>query len=662
LVPAVQKQLQEGLRKLAKMRETVDNNSPEIDSKNIDHQLKGRIDIISSLLKQAEFLEQWPYHAQAEHALFILIQSVELLSREHLAIRHAFARKTLSPYKVGLLHLSHYEYKYFLKMLPTFSDEKFMTRFNQALQPGLLQQMSDIRHHIMASTRLKEPIAKTINNLGHSAREIAILSSKLINPLINLIHTIDQEEESKRQIRNKNVIIRLIIWPLLFLLACALLFRKLFQLIHHLHDRLATIPSMIGQLIQNPGDQGLLKEFKDDELLGRFYQAVDGLIVNQLEYQKDLEEQHRHTISLVDSLDEMLLVIDPSGIIQLVNRTVCNYLNYSPQELVGSHISKILSNRRSNSREDDSLKELYSSDQLICWAQEQQLNDVAAVLQTADKSEAMVQVILNSSLYINADKKVIEIIITARLAEESKMLELLNDQTAQLVQTAKLASIGEMSASIGHEINNPTTIILGKLAAMKGECQDENSKLSNMIDSATLHANRIDRIIKGLKQLSHSSSSENLTESIYLSDLIEGTLSICREKFKSHGVSMKVTIPIDIINIECNQVQLSQVLLNLFNNSYHAVEQCATKEISLTASMTGGNNVRILIEDSGPGIPEDIKVKLFTPFFTTKKKGVGTGLGLSISRRIITKHGGTIELDQSVKQTRFIITLPTIQS
>ena len=154
---------------------------------------------------------------------------------------------------------------------------------------------------------------------------------------------------------------------------------------------------------------------------------------------------------------------------------------------------------------------------------------------------------------------------------------------------------------------------------------------------------------------------KTLPQKIKLSSLILETLSLCRERFTNQGVQLDLVAEdtYEAIEIECRSVEISQVLLNILNNAYYAIENNKDKWIRINVSETE-DQVEISITDSGEGISKEIQEKIMQPFFTTKEIGKGTGLGLSISKGIIDQHNGKLYLDTASANTRFVLCLPKV--
>jgi signal transduction histidine kinase/putative methionine-R-sulfoxide reductase with GAF domain len=229
----------------------------------------------------------------------------------------------------------------------------------------------------------------------------------------------------------------------------------------------------------------------------------------------------------------------------------------------------------------------------------------------------------------------------------------------KLLHTSKMSSLGEMSSGIAHEINNPLAIIHGKSHQIRRQIEKGNPqsseliKLTHDIDHTVL---RISKIIKGLRSFSRDGDQDPFELRSILS-LLDDTISFCASRFKHHDIELDFSaVPADL-KIHCRPSQISQVLLNLLNNSFDAVQSLSERWIKIGA-LDETSHISISVTDSGHGIPENIRDKILEPFFTTKEVGKGTGLGLSISLGIIKSHGGTLEIDGNAKNTRFLIRLP----
>lgn len=243
---------------------------------------------------------------------------------------------------------------------------------------------------------------------------------------------------------------------------------------------------------------------------------------------------------------------------------------------------------------------------------------------------------------------------------ESKT-QLIIEQRSRLEFSAKMSTLGEMAGGIAHEINNPITVISSINRIMRKSMekgiidQEVYIKCYDDIDKTII---RISKIISGLKIVSRDGSNEEFQlEKTY--DIFNDIMVLCAEKFKNQRVELKINLddPAYQTILNCSRVQLSQVFLNLLNNSYDAIEDLPEKWIRVDCENDDGRLI-LRFSDSGPGIAKDLQEKIFQPFFTTKVIGKGTGLGLSISNSIVKAHNGDFTIDNTSKNTCFVIVLP----
>jgi len=316
--------------------------------------------------------------------------------------------------------------------------------------------------------------------------------------------------------------------------------------------------------------------------------------------------------------------------------------------------------------------------------------------------------ILNASIAeIEAQKKIIEDSknqINRSLIEvdrQHKLLEIKNKELnvamhdlkeaqQQLIMSEKMASLGQLTAGVAHEINNPINFVSANIKPLKEDLADiiesihdyerviKNNDLDaffaetkaqnkakdlaftlkevqHLLKGIEDGAMRTSEIVKGLRNFSRL--DQNVVKQVSIHEGLESTLAILHSAYKDR-VKIEKTYG-ELPKVACLPGEINQVFMNIISNAIHAIKGEGTVSIR---TLHVEENVIITIRDTGSGMTEAVRYKIFEPFFTTKDVGKGTGLGLSISYGIIKKHQGTIEVMSKVNDgTTFIITLPIKQ-
>ena len=290
------------------------------------------------------------------------------------------------------------------------------------------------------------------------------------------------------------------------------------------------------------------------------------------------------------------------------------------------------------------------------------------------------------SLLIAEQKVQLEKEVEERTAELKQSLKDLKAMQSQLVQQEKMASLGELTAGIAHEIQNPLNFVnnfseVNKelLSEMKeeierGNLEEAKSLAGNVINNQEKineHGKRAESIVKGMLQ--HSRSSSGVKETTNINALVDEYARLAyhgmRAKDKSFNVTLNTSFDERIGNVNVIPQDIGRVILNLLNNALYAVsekrKQTVDKYEPVVSISTGksGDKILISVKDNGNGIPDKVLDKIFQPFFTTKPTGQGTGLGLSLSYDIVKAHGGEIKIVSIEGQgAEFIIQLPVYLS
>ncbi len=233
--------------------------------------------------------------------------------------------------------------------------------------------------------------------------------------------------------------------------------------------------------------------------------------------------------------------------------------------------------------------------------------------------------------------------------------EELKKSQSQMLQAAKLASLGELAGGIAHEINNPLQILLGHIALLQ-----QGKDIEHRIEIIRSQVQRISQITRQLVSFSRSVPEELSHELVNVNWAINEIIALVDYQFKNRGIDFDLRFSEDIPPLDSNKNYMQQAFLNLLINAKDAMPN-GGKMIISTEFVNGKINIRFT--DSGSGIKKENLVKIFEPFFTTKEPGKGTGLGLPITRGIVRKFGGEIKVDSIEGQgTTFSIVLPVLRT
>jgi PAS domain S-box-containing protein len=235
----------------------------------------------------------------------------------------------------------------------------------------------------------------------------------------------------------------------------------------------------------------------------------------------------------------------------------------------------------------------------------------------------------------------------------------LDEQRALVLDKVKLLALTEMANGMSHEINNPLAIlemIHGKLARILTKGNYSEEVLQDTLNKMHSAMHRIGFIVSALRKFIERPIDER-KESIDLTSLINEILALSKEKMIQSGIELSVKTSGLPFNIFGQSGEIRQVVYSLLSNSFDAVANSPKATVGISTDYFE-NFVRIIIQDSGPGVPKELMSKLFQPFFTTKDVGEGQGLSLSVAKGIINSHGGRIFYDPSSELTSFVIELP----
>lgn len=397
---------------------------------------------------------------------------------------------------------------------------------------------------------------------------------------------------------------------------------------------------------------------------GFFYAIVELLrtrreIALEMAERKRAEEAVRASEAnyreLVQGANSIILRMDAQGRVTFANQFAQQFFGYAQEQMLGRHVVGLIVPERDSDGHDlsETIQNLYRRPESFATHENENMraNGDRVWIAWTNRPLYDVQGAVAEILCIGND-------VTARRKAEQALAE----QRRKIAEVSRLTSLGVMAGSLAHEVNNPLAIIAlagEQLERIQLQPELNREQLHLCVERINRHTSRIERIIRSLRTLSQDGSQETLRP-MALQTIITDVLEVCQVRFAGKNIILQPPPESMAVEIECRPTEIAQVLLNLLNNAYDAIEAHDQKWIRLEID-NRQDDITLSVIDSGPGVPNEIRSRLMDPFFTTKEPGKGTGLGLSISKRIIESHGGRLLLQTGHPGACFTIHLPKRQ-
>lgn len=370
----------------------------------------------------------------------------------------------------------------------------------------------------------------------------------------------------------------------------------------------------------------------------------------------DVTEQTRReaeNTALLDTAVDAIIMIDEGGRIETFNRAATDLFGFQPQEILGEPVARLMPEPHS-SRHDEYMRRYMKTG-------EKRIIGIGRELEAVHKSGRRIPIYLAvSEILLQGRRRFTGII--RDISQQRADREALAEQRERLAHVGRLSTMGEMTASIAHEINQPLTAISmyaqSGLKLLERETPDL-TRLAAALDKLNTQSLRAGAIIERIQRFARA--QENQRQYAGVNDLLKDLVKLAEGDARIHDVVITFDLADGLPSVYCDPIQIQQVALNLIRNAIDAMKEIGCRHgnaLCITSRALQNGRLEVAVTDQGPGVATDQIDKLFKPFHTTKKDGMG--MGLSICRTIITEHGGDLQFrnNNDGPGATFYFTLP----
>jgi two-component system sensor kinase FixL len=356
-------------------------------------------------------------------------------------------------------------------------------------------------------------------------------------------------------------------------------------------------------------------------------------ITNLKVVQQDFLSSEAHLKSILETIPDAMIVIDERGVMQSFSAAAQRLFGYSPDEVVGHNVKKLMPSPYRESHDGYIARYLETGDKRIIG--------IGRVVVGERKDGSTFPMELNVGEMKSGDRRYFTGFVrdlTERQETEARLQEL----QSELVHMSRYTALGEMASALAHELNQPLSAIVnymkGGRRLLEQKTDAESVMIREAMEKAAEQSLRAGEIIRRLREFVARGETERQVESIR--KIVEEASALALVGAKELGVRVRFHFDPALDSVMADRVQIQQVMLNLLRNAIDAMSDTARRELAVSTRTIGEDMVEVRIADTGTGISPEIASRLFQPFVTSKPQGMG--IGLSISRSIIESHGGQI--------------------
>ena len=364
-----------------------------------------------------------------------------------------------------------------------------------------------------------------------------------------------------------------------------------------------------------------------------------------------LGEDKLHRV--IDTARDGMIVIDASGTVLLYNAACERLFGYPAQDVLGNNVRMLMTQRDRKSHDTYIRNYLRSGKAKVIGIG----RDVTG--RRKDGSTVPMRLSVGE---LRDDGGVAYFIGTLHdLTETLRARARIEELQSELMQVARASAVGEMGSALAHELTQPLAAVVGFVeasAALIRRGDGETPEVHEYMDQAVAQSLRAGAVVRMMREFTGRGDTERTVEDI--NAVVEEICELATLGTASDGIDLELNLAPGLPLVLIDHVQIQQVVLNLVRNGIDALGDCGTGTITV-ATAPGSDMVEVVVADDGPGLPEEVRKRVFEPFVSTKPDGIG--IGLSICRTIVEAHGGTIALDTGMRRgTRFRFSVPVFEA
>ncbi len=339
---------------------------------------------------------------------------------------------------------------------------------------------------------------------------------------------------------------------------------------------------------------------------------------------------------VIDSALDGMIVIDASGTVLLYNAACERLFGYAAEEVLGNNVKVLMT--QSDRKHHDTYIQNYLRSGMA------RVIGIGRDVTGRRKDGSTVPIRLSVGELRDDDDAPLFIGTLHDLTEALRARERIEELQSELMQVARASAVGEMGSTLAHELTQPLSAVTGFVEASAALIDQSDAevpaRVREYMDQAVAQALRAGAVVRLLREFTSRGDTERSVEDI--NEVVEEICKLTTLGTAGDGIDLDLNLAADLPPVLIDHVQIQQVVLNLVRNSIDALRDCETRTISV-ATLPKGDMVEVVVSDNGPGLPEEVRARVFEPFVSTKPDGIG--IGLSICRTIVEAHGGKIAVD-----------------